>query len=56
MRADVDYVVTEYGVAHLRGKGLRERARALLDIAHPGFREQIREEAAQLYGSGRLAR
>ncbi len=35
MRADVDYVVTEFGVAHLRGKGLRERAQALLDIAHP---------------------
>ena len=50
MRADVDYVVTEYGVAHLRGKGLRERAGALLDIAHPEFRDQIREEAAAVYG------
>ena len=56
MRADVDYVVTEFGVAHLRGKGLRERAQALLDIAHPAFRDQIREEAAKLYGSGRLPR
>jgi 4-hydroxybutyrate CoA-transferase len=56
MRADVDYVVTEFGVAHLRGKGLRERAQALLDIAHPVFRDQIREEAAKLYGSGRLPR
>ena len=55
MRADVDYVVTEYGVAHLRGKGLRERARVLIDIAHPDFRDQIREEAARLYGAGRLA-
>ena len=55
MRADVDYVVTEYGVAHLRGKGLRERARVLVDIAHPDFRDQIREEAARLYGAGRLA-
>jgi 4-hydroxybutyrate CoA-transferase len=56
MRADVDYVVTEFGVAHLRGKGLRERAQALLDIAHPAFRDQIREEAAKLYGSGRMPR
>jgi 4-hydroxybutyrate CoA-transferase len=55
MRADVDYVVTEYGVAHLRGKGLRERARALLDIAHPDFREQTMEDAARLYGAGRLS-
>ena len=35
MRADVDYIVTEHGVAHLRGKGLRERAEALIDIADP---------------------
>ncbi len=55
MRADVDYVVTEFGVAHLRGKNLRERARALIDIAHPDFREQIKEEAARLYGAGRVA-
>ena len=56
MRADTDYVVTEHGVAHLRGKGLRDRAEALLDIADPTFRDQIREEAAALYGGGRLPR
>jgi 4-hydroxybutyrate CoA-transferase len=56
MRADTDYVVTEHGVAHLRGKGLRERAEALLDIADPAFRDQICEEAAALYGGGRLPR
>ncbi len=56
MRADIDYMVTEHGVAHLRGKGLRERAEALLDIADPAFRDQIREEAAALYGGGRLPR
>ncbi|MFA4965187.1 MAG: acetyl-CoA hydrolase/transferase C-terminal domain-containing protein [Thermoleophilia bacterium] len=56
MRADVDYVVTEHGVAHLRGKGLRERAEALLEIADPTFKDQIREEAAALYGAGRLPR
>lgn len=54
MRADVDYVVTEHGIAHLRGKGLRERAEALLAVASPEFRDQIREEAAALYGSGRI--
>ena len=56
MRADVDHVVTEHGVAHLRGKGLRERADELLDVADPAFRDQIRDEAAALYGPGRLPR
>jgi len=54
MRADVDYVVTEHGVAHLRGKGLRERAEALLAVADPVFHDQIRGEAATLFGPGRL--
>ncbi|MDP3775664.1 MAG: acetyl-CoA hydrolase/transferase C-terminal domain-containing protein [Gemmatimonadales bacterium] len=40
-RADVHYVVTEYGVASLFGLSLRERARALIAIAHPGFRDQL---------------
>jgi len=56
MRADVDYIVTEHGVAHLRGMGLRERAEALIEIADPAFRDQIREEAATVYGRGRLTR
>jgi 4-hydroxybutyrate CoA-transferase len=56
MRADVDYIVTEHGVAHLRGLGLRERAEALIGIADPAFRDQIREEAAEVYGVGRLPR
>jgi len=56
MRADVDYVVTEHGIAHLRGKGLRERAETLLAVADPAFHDQIREEAAVLYGPGRLPR
>ena len=54
MRADVDYVVTEHGIAHLRGKGLRERAEALIAIADPAFKDQVSEEAAALYGAGRL--
>ena len=40
-RAHVHYVVTEYGVAYLFGKNLRQRARALLNIAHPAHREQL---------------
>ena len=40
-RADVHYVVTEYGVAELFGKNLRERARSLIDIAHPKFRDEL---------------
>ena len=40
-RNDVDYVVTEYGVARLRGKSLRKRAKALIKIAHPDFREEL---------------
>jgi len=44
-RADVHYVVTEYGVASLFGRSLRERAEALIAIAHPDFREELRAAA-----------
>ena len=44
-RADVHYVVTEYGVADLHGKTLRERARALIAVAHPAFRDALEEGA-----------
>ena len=44
-RADVHYVVTEFGVADLHGRTLRERARALIGIAHPKFREELEEGA-----------
>ncbi|CAA6800894.1 MAG: 4-hydroxybutyrate coenzyme A transferase, partial [uncultured Thiotrichaceae bacterium] len=44
-RAQVDYIVTEYGVASLHGRSLRERAAALIDIAHPDFQEQLAETA-----------
>lgn len=40
-RHDVHYVVTEYGIAELKGKSLRQRARALIDVAHPDFREEL---------------
>jgi acyl-CoA hydrolase len=42
---DVDYIVTEYGLAHLRGKSLGERAKALIAIAHPDFRDELTFEA-----------
>lgn len=53
-RADVHYVVTEYGVAYLHGKNLRERAKALIEIAHPDFREELERAAYErkLLGSG----
>ncbi|MCP4899556.1 MAG: acetyl-CoA hydrolase/transferase family protein [bacterium] len=44
-RADVHYVITEYGIADLYGKSLRDRARQLIDIAHPDFREELESAA-----------
>lgn len=44
-RNDVHYIVTEYGIANLRGKSLRERTLALIGIAHPDFRETLLSEA-----------
>lgn len=44
-RGDVKYVVTEYGIAYLHGKSVRERAMALINIAHPAFRRELLEEA-----------
>jgi 4-hydroxybutyrate CoA-transferase len=44
-RADVKYVVTEYGVAYLHGKNLQERTVALINIAHPKFRPDLIKEA-----------
>ncbi len=44
-RGDVKYVVTEYGIAYLHGKSIRERAMALISIAHPKFRQELLEEA-----------
>jgi acyl-CoA hydrolase len=42
-RGLIRYVVTEYGVAYLHGKSIRERAQALIEIAHPKFREELYE-------------
>ena len=43
-RTDADYVVTEYGIAALKGRTLRQRARALIEIAHPDFRDGLKAE------------
>ena len=42
-RNDVHYVVTEFGIANLYGKTFRQRAKALIDVAHPDFREALDE-------------
>ena len=45
---DVNYVVTEYGIAQLRGKSAKQRAEALIGIAHPDFRSELREAARRM--------
>jgi len=47
-RTDVYYVITEYGIAYLFGKSIRERAVALIEIAHPKFRAELFEQAQAL--------
>jgi acyl-CoA hydrolase/GNAT superfamily N-acetyltransferase len=47
-RGNVQYVVTEFGIANLQGKTIRERALALINVAHPKFRERLLEEAKRL--------
>ena len=46
-RNDIDYVVTEYGIAALKGLSLRTRARNLIEIAHPDFRDGLIKEAQE---------
>jgi len=41
----VDYVITEFGVACLRGRSIRERVKELVNIAHPNFRDYLKSEA-----------
>ncbi|UCV04002.1 acetyl-CoA hydrolase/transferase family protein [Dechloromonas denitrificans] len=45
---DINYVVTEYGVAQLRGKTAQQRCAALIGIAHPDFRSELRESAKRM--------
>lgn len=47
-RADTDHVVTEHGIAYLRGRTIRERTKALIGIADPKFREELTAEAKKL--------
>ena len=45
---DINYVVTEYGVAQLRGKSIKQRTQELINIAHPNFRAELTEQAKRL--------
>ncbi|MDQ0124833.1 acetyl-CoA hydrolase [Pseudomonas lini] len=47
-RSDAGLIITEYGVADLRGLSLSQRARCMIEIAHPDFREQLKQDAASL--------
>jgi 4-hydroxybutyrate CoA-transferase len=49
-RANVHYVVTEYGVANLYGKNIAQRAKMLIDIAHPDHRTELEKQAFEIYG------
>jgi acyl-CoA hydrolase len=49
LKNTVDHVVTEFGVADLRGRSIRQRARALIDIAHPSFRDELTCAARELH-------
>ena len=50
LRTDVDYIVTEYGVARMRGKTVSQRASALIEIAHPDFREDLKSAYRKRFG------
>ena len=47
-RNDVDYIVTEYGIAEMRGRSIRDRLKNLINIAHPKFRDELKEKAKNL--------
>jgi len=48
-RNDVDYVVTEFGIASLAEQTVRERMKALIRIAHPKFHEDLAKKAVEIY-------
>ena len=50
-RNDVHYIVTEYGIANLKGKTLRDRAKALIAIAHPDFRDELQKQFEDRFNS-----
>ncbi len=49
-RTDVDYIITEYGIAQMRGQNLRQRAKNLISVADPAFREELWFEYKKMYG------
>ncbi|MBI2328258.1 MAG: hypothetical protein HYU85_01170 [Chloroflexi bacterium] len=51
-RTLADIIVTEYGIARLKGKTQRQRAEELISIAHPDFRSELRNESRQLFWPG----
>ena len=48
-RTDIHFVVSEYGIADLRGKSVPDRAKALINIAHPDFRADLKKEFSRIY-------
>jgi len=48
-RNDVDYIVTDYGIASLAGKTIRQRMKAIIEIAHPRIREELARKAHEIY-------
>ncbi|MNY20370.1 hypothetical protein D3C86_1538450 [compost metagenome] len=48
-RGHIQYVVTEYGITNLFGKNLRQRAKALIDLAHPDDRSMLHEQAYERF-------
>jgi acyl-CoA hydrolase len=48
LKNTVDHIVTEFGVADMRGRSIRQRARALIDVAHPDFRDELERSAREL--------
>lgn len=46
-RSDVEYVITDIGIAYLYGKSIRERCLAMIDVAHPDFRQELLEQAKE---------
>ena len=50
-RCDADYIVTEYGIARMKGRTLKDRARQLIEIAHPDFRDELKEQFKERFNA-----
>ena len=48
-RSDTHWVVTEYGAVNLKGKSVKQRALAIIELAHPNFREDLRRASVDLH-------